>query len=103
MAEKLTTHKRVGVHKAKRVIQDMIEILTEDDSILLCMSTIRDYDDYTYTHSVNVALLSMCLGKRLGLSRLTLERLGLCGLFHDLGKVDIPHDLINKPGELTDE
>jgi HD-GYP domain-containing protein (c-di-GMP phosphodiesterase class II) len=101
MAEKLTTHKRVGVHKAKRVIQDMIEILTEDDSILLCMSTIRDYDDYTYTHSVNVALLSMCLGKRLGLSRLTLERLGLCGLFHDLGKVDIPHDLINKPGELT--
>ena len=103
MGDKLMSQKRVGVHKAKRVIQDMIEILTEDDSILLGMSTIRDYDDYTYTHSVNVALLSMCLGKRLGLSRLTLERLGLCGLFHDLGKVDLPRELINKKGKLTDD
>lgn len=103
MAEKLISQKRVGVHKTKRVIQDMIEILTEDDSILLGMSTIRDYDDYTYTHSVNVALLSICLGKRLGLSRLTLERLGLCGMFHDLGKVDVPRELINKEGQLTPE
>ena len=103
MAEKIISQKRVGVKKAKRVIQEMVEILVEDDTILLGMSTIRDYDDYTYTHSVNVALLSMCLGKRLGLSRLTLERLGLCGLFHDLGKIEIPIEIINKPEKLSDE
>jgi HD-GYP domain-containing protein (c-di-GMP phosphodiesterase class II) len=103
MAEKLTSQTRVGVQKQKRVIQEMIKILTQDDSILLGMSTIRDYDDYTYTHSVNVAILSMCLGKRLGLSRLSLERLGLCGLFHDLGKVDIPLELINKPSKLSND
>jgi HD-GYP domain-containing protein (c-di-GMP phosphodiesterase class II) len=45
----------------------------------------------------------MCLGKRLGLSLISLERLGLCGLFHDLGKVEIPHELITKPSRLTDE
>lgn len=103
MAENLTSQKRVGIRRAKRAIQDMITILTEDDFILLGMSTIRDYDDYTYTHSLNVSILSMCLGKRLGFSRLTLERLGLSGLFHDLGKVDIPRELINKPDKLTND
>jgi HD-GYP domain-containing protein (c-di-GMP phosphodiesterase class II) len=81
----------------------MVDLLSEDDSVLLGMSTIRDYDDYTYTHSVNVAILSMCLGKRIGLSRISLERIGICGLFHDIGKVEVPHDLINKPGKLTDK
>jgi HD-GYP domain-containing protein (c-di-GMP phosphodiesterase class II) len=48
-----------------------------------------------------VAVLALCLGHRIGLSRNFLEHLGICGLFHDLGKVEIPHEIINKPGELT--
>lgn len=103
VAGKLSSQHRAGVHKAKRMIQNMVDLLIEDDSVLLGMSTIRDYDDYTYTHSVNVAILSMCLGKRIGLSRISLERLGICGLFHDIGKVEVPHELIIKPGKLTDE
>jgi HD-GYP domain-containing protein (c-di-GMP phosphodiesterase class II) len=63
----------------------------------------RDYDDYTYTHSVNVAILSLCLGKRIGLSRISLSHLAICGLVHDLGKLDIPKKVLNKPGKLTDE
>ncbi|MCU0582123.1 MAG: HD-GYP domain-containing protein, partial [Syntrophales bacterium] len=103
VADKLTSQRRAGVHKAKRMVQNMVDLLIEDDSVLLGMSTIRDYDDYTYTHSVNVAILSMCLGKRIGLSRISMERLGICGLFHDIGKVEVPHELIIKPGTLTDE
>ncbi|MDR1921601.1 MAG: HD domain-containing protein, partial [Candidatus Adiutrix sp.] len=102
MTGKLTSRQRVGIQKSKRVIQSLIEMLTEDESILLGMSTIRNYDDYTYTHSVNVAMLSMCLGKRIGLSREAIGQLGLCGLFHDLGKVDVPISLIQKPGHLED-
>jgi len=102
MAGKQTLKKRVGIQKSKRVVQGMIEILTKDESILLGMSTIRNYDDYTYTHSVNVAILAMCLGRRLGLPRRMVEQLGLCGLFHDLGKVDVPINLITKGGALTD-
>lgn len=103
VAEKMTSGQRAGVHKAKRMIQNMVDLMIEDDSVLLGMSTIRDYDDYTYTHSVNVAILSMCMGKRIGLSRLSLERLGISGLFHDLGKVEISHDLIAKPDRLTED
>ncbi|MDR1921394.1 MAG: hypothetical protein LBS31_06590, partial [Candidatus Adiutrix sp.] len=96
MTDKYSMNKRVGIQKSKRVIQGMIEILTKDESILLGMTTIRNYDDYTYTHSVNVAILSMCLGRRLGLPRHLIEILGLSSLFHDLGKVDVPIHLINK-------
>ncbi len=103
MTGKQTLKKRVGIQKSKRVVQNMIEILTKDESILLGMSTIRNYDDYTYTHSVNVAILSMCLGRRMGLSRRMVELLGLCGLFHDLGKVDVPIHLITKGGGLTND
>ena len=99
----ITGRKRAGIQKSKRAVQDMIFLLNEDESILLGMSTLRDYDDYTFTHSVNVAILAMCLGKRLGLSKLYLEYLGLCGLFHDLGKVDVPIELIRKPGGFTDK
>ena len=98
---KLPAQKRVSLQQTKRVIQNMIDILVEDEGIMLGLGTIRDYDDYTYTHSVNVAILSMCLGKRLGLSRALIEQLGLCGLFHDLGKVDIPVELIAKADILT--
>jgi len=100
---KLSSQRRVGIQKSKRVIQDMIEILTEDESTLLAMSTIRNYDDYTYTHSVNVAILCLCLGKRIGLPRNLVEQLGLCGLFHDLGKVNISLELITKEAPLTSE
>lgn len=100
---KLSAQKKVGVRKIKRIVQNMMDILSEDESILLSVSTIRDYDDYTYTHSVNVAILSICLGRRVGLSKMSLRKLGICGLLHDLGKLDIPLEILNKPGRLSDE
>jgi HD-GYP domain-containing protein (c-di-GMP phosphodiesterase class II) len=87
----------------KRVVQDIVEGLFENESLLLSLSTIRDYDDYTCTHSVNVAILSMCLGKRLGLGKVSIMTLGLAALFHDLGKVDIPINLIRKTTKFTDD
>lgn len=98
---KIISQRHVGTRKLKRITQNMIDLLTVDESVLLGMSTIRDYDDYTYSHSVNVAILSLCLGKRIGLSRVSLTRLGICGLVHDLGKVEIPKEIINKPGCLS--
>jgi len=91
----------VGIRKTKRLVQMLVDILSEDESLLLGMSTIRDFDDYTYTHSVNVAVLSLCLGKRIGLSRTAMERLGICGLFHDLGKTAISREILFKPEQLT--
>jgi HD-GYP domain-containing protein (c-di-GMP phosphodiesterase class II) len=102
VAQKISCQGNAGVRRAKRMVQNMLDCLAEDESLVLCLSTIRDYDDYTYTHSVNVAVLSLCLGNRIGLSRISLEHLGICGLFHDLGKVEVPHEILAKAGQLTE-
>jgi HD-GYP domain-containing protein (c-di-GMP phosphodiesterase class II) len=101
MAEKISTQGYAGVRKAKRMVQGMVDIVTKDDAVLLGLSSIKDYDDYTYTHSVNVAVLALCLGKRIGLSRVPLEHLGICGLLHDLGKVEVPLEVLTKAGALN--
>jgi HD-GYP domain-containing protein (c-di-GMP phosphodiesterase class II) len=102
VAQKISSQKKAGVRKSIRVIQNMVDLVMEDEKIALGLSTIRDYDDYTFTHSINVATLSMCLGRRIGLSRTSLNRIGICGLFHDLGKLDVPIEIITKPGKLSE-
>ncbi len=103
VTKKLTSGQRAGLRKPVRMIQNMIDLMMVDEPLFLALSTVRIYDDYTYTHSVNVALLSMYLGKQIGISRSSLERLGICGLLHDMGKVEIPKQILNKPGKLTAE
>jgi len=103
IARKLTTRQSTGLNRARRVLQNMVDLIMEDEPLFRALSTIRFYDDYTFGHSVNVAILSMCLGKRIMLSKKSLETLGLCGLLHDLGKIEVPKNILNKPGKLTDE
>jgi hypothetical protein len=92
-----------GSRVALGIVREMVDVIIEDDSVLLALSTLRDYDDYTFVHSVNVAIHAIRLGKHIGLSEDALVLLGLCGLFHDLGKCAIPPHILNKPGKLTDE
>jgi len=103
VVQRVSVQGHAGIRKAKRMVQNMVDCLSQNESLFLCLSTIKDYDDYTYAHSVNVAVLSLCLGNRIGFSRTSLEHLGICGLFHDLGKVDIPHEILAKPGHLTED
>ncbi len=67
--------------------------------MLHCM---RDVDDLTYTHCVNVALISSIIGKWLGFSKQDINTLTLCGLLHDIGKIMIPNEILTKPDRLTD-
>ncbi|MDO9263145.1 MAG: HD domain-containing protein, partial [Desulfosalsimonadaceae bacterium] len=62
-----------------------------------------DYDEYTYHHSVNVSIFPIALGQRLGLSMKQLTELGMVALFHDIGKLEIPTEILNKPTSLNDE
>lgn len=103
VSQKLSTNHNVGMRNTVRLVQRMVDIIGDDESSLSMLGTIRIYDDYTYIHSLNVAILSMCLGKQIGLDHMMLERLGLCGLFHDLGKMEIPKPILNKRGRLDDE
>jgi HD-GYP domain-containing protein (c-di-GMP phosphodiesterase class II) len=100
VTRKLRQGSQTGMWKSKRVVQNMVDLVRDDEALSIGMATIKHYDDYTFVHSVNVAVLSVCLGNRIGLSKNNLTLLGICGLFHDLGKVEIDPAIIRKAGAL---
>jgi HD-GYP domain-containing protein (c-di-GMP phosphodiesterase class II) len=98
--ENLLADKPLPLRKAKRLVQSMVDLLVADEAALLGLSTIKNYDDYTYNHSVNVSIYSLSLGAKLKLSKRVLAELGLAALLHDLGKVKIPDTILKKPEKL---
>jgi putative nucleotidyltransferase with HDIG domain len=91
------------MRKMKRLAQKAVHLVLEDESILLGMTTIKNYDEYTFNHSVNVSIYSLAMGKRLGFSKKTLTELGVTALLHDIGKSKIPREILNKPDSLDEE
>ena len=78
------------------------EIL-RDPQILLQISVLKAFDNYTFSHAVHVAIYASTLAKFLNFPKEDIEQICLAALLHDIGKVDIPKQIINKPGELTPE
>jgi len=95
--------KAVNVRKVKRAVQGIVDQVLSNESSMVTMTTLRDFDEYTFTHSVNVSIFSVIIGQRLGLDRIQLYELGLGALFHDIGKQRLDADIINKPGSLDDD
>jgi len=93
--------KAVNFRKAKRAVQTMVDIAMEDEFFLVALSSIKNYDEYTYNHSTNVAVLSITFGQHLGLDKEMLSTLGMAALLHDVGKVDIDKEVLNKSGKLS--
>ncbi len=92
-----------SVKKVKRAVQSIVDQVLSNEASLVGLTTIRDYDEYTFTHSVNVCIFSVAIGRRLGLSKLQLFDLGMAALLHDVGKSRIPLDVLNKTGALAEE
>lgn len=84
-----------------RVVDRMVGITMQDPSALLGLTMIKDYDNYTFNHCVNVGVLSMALGAALGLDIMSVKSLGIAGQLHDIGKTMIPKMILNKPGKLS--
>jgi HD-GYP domain-containing protein (c-di-GMP phosphodiesterase class II) len=95
--------KTPSIRKIKRVVQGIVDQVLNEETSLIGLTAIRDYDEYTFTHSVNVCIFSIALGRRLGMTKIQLYELGLAALMHDIGKSRVPLDLLQKTGELTDE
>jgi HD-GYP domain-containing protein (c-di-GMP phosphodiesterase class II) len=91
-----------NIKKVKRVVQSIVDQILNEETSLVGLTTIRDYDEYTFQHSVNVCIFAVALGRRLGLGKLQLYDLGLAALFHDIGKSRVPLDVLNKASGLTD-
>ena len=101
--ENIKIGKAVSVKRAKRSVQNMVDMLLADESTLLGLTTLRCHDVYTHNHSVNVCILSLAMGQRLGYNKEQLSVLGMAGLFHDMGKANVPLEVLNKTTEFTEE
>jgi HD-GYP domain-containing protein (c-di-GMP phosphodiesterase class II) len=101
--KKIKSGEKVNIKKAKRIVETMVDQILGEEQLLLSMTAIKEYDEYTYHHSVNVSILSVALGQRIGLSKRVLTELGLAALFHDMGKIEVPHEVLNKPSNFNEE
>jgi HD-GYP domain-containing protein (c-di-GMP phosphodiesterase class II) len=88
----------VGLKRVKRAVQGIVDAILTDPASLIGLTTLREFDEYTFVHSVNVSILSVALGRRLGLRKVQLLDLGLAALLHDMGKSRIPLEILNKRG-----
>ena len=93
----------IKVSEAAPLVDEISESITRNPEAFLNLARLKTKDDYTYMHSLAVCALMIALGKQLGLTGANLKEAGLAGLLHDVGKMMIPDDLLNKPGKLTDE
>ncbi len=91
-----------SVKRVKRAVQLIVDQVLNNETSIVGLTTIRDYDEYTFAHSVNVCIFAVALGKKIGLSRLQLYDLGMTALMHDIGKARIPVDVLNKTTSLDD-
>ena len=94
---------RPDLRQAKRLVQPIVDNIMEHEYSIVGLTALKDHDEYTYAHCVNVSVLSIAMGQQLGLSRQTLADLGVAGLLHDLGKMAVPGDVLRKPAALTPE
>ncbi|MCA9754311.1 MAG: HD-GYP domain-containing protein [Candidatus Eisenbacteria bacterium] len=86
------------LRKTRAVVHEMIDTVVEEEFSLLGLAAIHSFDEYTFQHSVHVAVLSVALGQRLGLARSELSSLGVAAMFHDVGKTRVPRRVLWKPG-----
>jgi HD-GYP domain-containing protein (c-di-GMP phosphodiesterase class II) len=101
--EQAAASQRIDMKGSKRVVQSLVDLIMSEDLFILGLTSIKNFDDYTANHSVNVCILSITLGSRLGYSKARLFKLGMAAFFHDIGKVRIPEEVVNKPSPLNRE
>lgn len=96
---------QVNLRKAKRTVQKLVDLSYEEGGgfSLAGMASIKQHDDYTFNHMVNVCVLAIAFGQRLGLRRQDLAQLGLCALYHDMGKLHIPLEVLNANTNLSEK
>jgi putative nucleotidyltransferase with HDIG domain len=93
----------IQASKVTDLVDDITESVTANPSMFLGLTRLKNKDEYTYMHSVAVCALMVSFGRRLELDDAALRTLGMGGLLHDVGKMVIPGEILNKPGKLTAE
>ena len=88
---------------ARGMVDTLAQAVAQNRTALLALTALKNYDNYTFTHMVNVSILTMGQARGVGIDGSRLREFGLAGLMHDIGKVKTPNEILNKPGKLTDQ
>jgi len=88
---------------AKNVASNIAEVTVRNKGVLSSIAKLKHHDDYTFLHSMNVSIFASCLASHLGMNKKEIERIAQAGLMHDVGKMLVPDDVLNKPGRLTEQ
>jgi putative nucleotidyltransferase with HDIG domain len=94
---------KLPLAEAEAVVRSLSIAMHGDQEMILPLLQLREFDEYTTTHSLNVSVLVMALAESLGMAEQDVRTFGIAGLLHDLGKVNIPEEILNKPGKLTEQ
>ena len=94
--------KAIEVKAVKEQVGDIVDSVFRNRDALLCLTNLKDYDDYTFMHCVNIGILAVSFGRHLGMKKKQLENIGFGGILHDIGKTMIPESILNKPGKYTE-
>ena len=92
----------IKTQAAKEAVAASVNSILHSPDAHLWLTQLKNKDEYTAQHSLNVCMLSIVLGRHIGLTGQELKNVGLCGMMHDMGKMLIPDNILNKPGELND-
>lgn len=103
MFDSLKKQERIPLTTTRRLMQSLFNNIVQNESFTYGLTTIKNFDEYTLNHSINVCVLSISLGRKLGLDRNELAELGISAFFHDFGKTDIPKEILDKPGKLDEQ
>ncbi len=95
--------KGMQTDKAKKVVEGVVDSVLRNQDAMLSLVRLKEYDDYTFGHSVNVSIISTAFGRHIGLDRRRLLVLGFGSILHDVGKMLVPDKILNKPSVLTEE
>jgi HD-GYP domain-containing protein (c-di-GMP phosphodiesterase class II) len=99
----LSTKGIADLKKVTKSVNHIIDELLTNPKVLVNLTDIRSHDNYTFAHCTNVCVLSVLTGITLGLNQLQLKELGVGAILHDIGKITISKNILNKPAKLTDD
>ncbi len=102
LMEDVRLGKNINSLGSKKVVSEMVESVIRNPDALTCFAQLKQKDIYTAQHSMRVCILALSFGRHLGLEKHELNLLGIGALLHDIGKMKVPNEVLNKPGPLTD-
>jgi len=92
----------IDINESRKIVDNIVDSILRNADALMWLTKLKEKDDYTAEHSLNVCILSIAFARHLGHNEADIRKIGLCGFLHDVGKFKIPTEVLNKPGRFTD-